>query len=489
MDYKKKYLKYKHKYLQLKALQSGGDCTVCPKIDSKNHKQLYGSDCKIKDEANPHKIAARFSVFDFFSEKITKGMCCTKYIDPKDKDKKIASFINQFYVDVGTFVPRKIINGIATGSDRAEKIKQYHTSIGYNSTTQVYDDFKKCIAYIEKGVPYVHENDFFIRGIYLLEKQLKDVAENLKNPNVIISPACSRLTVFNDLASAKDTWIKGSNFSLHRLLNLGKLTKKNHLINTKLINALNDANPDKQNKIDDIFGIKNNTIGKEKGCKIVVSRLAPQDYHRVHHPINGKIFYIDEIQGHDRSVQPGIVNHNDVYDINRRTNVWVYNPTIGIYVICLIGASCVGSIGLLQKTEDFNKLKESLKENVPEFIQEVLLNDDKYKLFSIDKCGENKTTAATDDANNSDKESEYFNKKRIVGREEIIKKFLTDGNNSNVGLLEQINLYQFGGSTAVLIIPDLQNKVKWCDKILAFSKMQKTSVETLVHVGEFLGSF
>jgi phosphatidylserine decarboxylase len=237
-----------------------------------------------------------------------------------------------------------------------------------------------------------------------------------------------------------------------------------------------------------MFGIVNNTVNLNsnnyKNCKIVVARLAPQDYHRVHYPITGKIIYIDQIKGHYRSVQPVVVNNKDVYDINRRTNIWAWNDNIGLYVICLIGATCVGSIGLLQKKN--NQIEINKLINPKEYINNVLMNDDNYDIIVKDDI--NNLDINEDDGKyingNKNESTMYFNKKTIKNNVKIESLI-----NQNVELLQQINVYQFGGSTAILILPDLNNKIKFCERILDLSKTQKISTETLVFPGQYIGSF
>jgi phosphatidylserine decarboxylase len=40
-----------------------------------------------------------------------------------------------------------------------------------------------------------------------------------------------------------------------------------------------------------------NDLAKDKECALAISRLAPQDYHRFHSPVEGTIFGIKDIAG------------------------------------------------------------------------------------------------------------------------------------------------------------------------------------------------
>eukprot|EP01127_Copromyxa_protea_P009789 TRINITY_DN2328_c0_g1_i2.p1 TRINITY_DN2328_c0_g1~~TRINITY_DN2328_c0_g1_i2.p1 ORF type:complete len:462 (-),score=82.59 TRINITY_DN2328_c0_g1_i2:544-1812(-) len=90
-------------------------------------------------------------------------------------------------------------------------------------------------------------NDFFYRKYDLTKRPIDP------NPMSAVSPADCRLSVFSSIDSAKELWIKGKGFSLSTLL----------------------ENPEWEAMFE--------------GCSLVIARLAPQDYHRYHFPVNGTL--------------------------------------------------------------------------------------------------------------------------------------------------------------------------------------------------------
>ncbi|KAF9571556.1 hypothetical protein EC968_000451 [Mortierella alpina] len=121
-------------------------------------------------------------------------------------------------------------------------------------------------------------NDFFYR-------RLKPDARTIdQKPNSIISAADCRLSCFESISSATTIWIKGKQFTLSHLLQ------------------------------DDALAAQ-----YEEGA-IAIFRLAPQDYHRFHSPVQGKIAREPvKIGGTYFTVNPMAVNENlDVFTENVR---------------------------------------------------------------------------------------------------------------------------------------------------------------------------
>ncbi len=120
---------------------------------------------------------------------------------------------------------------------------------------------------IEKPVSeYKTMNEFFTRA-------LKPGMRNLNSPEdetVIVSVADCRLTCFPSVQTATEIWIKGAGFSITRLLG------------------------------------GDTAMGTEfADCSVIVHRLAPQDYHRWHVPVTGKIVGFVQVK------QPG-----NLYTVN-----------------------------------------------------------------------------------------------------------------------------------------------------------------------------
>jgi phosphatidylserine decarboxylase len=152
-------------------------------------------------------------------------------------------------------------------------------------------------------------NEFFYRK---LKADARPIASP-QDPKVAVSPADCRLNVFPTIAQAKELWIKGHHFTLESLLQDSDLAAK-----------------------------------YENGS-LVIARLAPQDYHRFHIPVNGTWAKQPPvpIDGTYYTVNPVAVNESiDVYSNNKRIVTTIDSPEFGQVVFVAIGATMVGSICL-----------------------------------------------------------------------------------------------------------------------------------------------
>jgi phosphatidylserine decarboxylase len=149
-------------------------------------------------------------------------------------------------------------------------------------------------------------NEFFYRKLRKNSRNLSDP----ENPFVFVSPADCRVNLFESIELSQQYWIKGSSFSLKSLLDDEELAKF------------------------------------YEGGSIVISRLAPQDYHRFHHCVRGTVESIRHIEGCYYTVNPMAIRVNflSVYTENRRTIVTVQSNEFGKVTYICVGAMMVGSI-------------------------------------------------------------------------------------------------------------------------------------------------
>lgn len=165
---------------------------------------------------------------------------------------------------------------------------------------------------------YANFNEFFGRE---LRPDARPVAEPA-NPSVVSSPADCRLTTFPTIDLATRYWIKGAGFTLARLLGGDDAA-------TALAQTLD-------------------------GGAMAIARLAPQDYHRWHAPVDGTVQSIWEIPGTYYTVNPQAVNEAGTMDVfceNRRSVMVLQRSTGGeqqrrrsVVVLVAVGAMLVGSI-------------------------------------------------------------------------------------------------------------------------------------------------
>lgn len=147
------------------------------------------------------------------------------------------------------------------------------------------------------------------------------------NPNIIVSPADCRSVVFNRIDVAQKIWIKGREFSVKRLLG--------------------DAYPE------DAKRYENGALG--------IFRLAPQDYHRFHIPVDGTLLKPKLIAGEYYTVNPmAIRSALDVYGENVRVICPIDSVKHGRVMVVCVGAMMVGSTVITRKEGEQVKRAEEL---------------------------------------------------------------------------------------------------------------------------------
>lgn len=170
-------------------------------------------------------------------------------------------------------------------------------------------DMSEVLLPIEKFNSF---NEFFYR-------QLKAGARPCSapnNPKIIVSPADSRSVVFNSMDSATKIWVKGREFNVARLLG-------------------NAYPEDAQRYVGGALGI---------------FRLAPQDYHRFHIPVDGIMGKPKLIDGEYYTVNPmAIRSALDVYGENVRVCVPINSVAHGRVMVICVGAMMVGSTVITRK--------------------------------------------------------------------------------------------------------------------------------------------
>ena len=149
-------------------------------------------------------------------------------------------------------------------------------------------------------------NEFFYRAL----KPGSRPCSAPDDPNIIVSPADCRSVVFDRIDEATKIWVKGREFSLERLLG--------------------NAYPE--------------DVKRYKGGSLGVFRLAPQDYHRFHIPVDGVMGTPKTIEGEYYTVNPmAIRSALDVYGENVRILVPIDSVCHGRVMVICVGAMMVGS--------------------------------------------------------------------------------------------------------------------------------------------------
>jgi len=225
------------------------------------------------------------------------------------------------YVRVGMKIlfASPLINTKFARSQLAEKSKK--KGIKYNSPESAKEIPKFISTYkinIAEFMPstldgYKTYNEFFYRKI---RPELRPVAEP-NNPKVLVSGADCRLAVFKSVEDATSVWIKGKNFNLAGLLGSPQLAEK------------------------------------FKGGSIALFRLAPQDYHRFHSPVDGKVLETNTIEGQYYTVNPmAVCSDLDVFTENKRAVSLIESKEFGLVAHISVGAAMVGSINFTGMQKD-----------------------------------------------------------------------------------------------------------------------------------------
>ncbi|KAJ5594009.1 Phosphatidylserine decarboxylase-related protein [Penicillium hispanicum] len=155
-------------------------------------------------------------------------------------------------------------------------------------------------------------NEFFYRALKPEARPCSAPDE----PRIVVSPADCRSVVFDRMDNATSIWVKGREFSVERLLG--------------------NAYPE------DAPRYRNGALG--------VFRLAPQDYHRFHVPVDGIMGEPKTIEGEYYTVNPmAIRSALDVYGENVRILVPIDSVAHGRVMVVCVGAMMVGSTVITRK--------------------------------------------------------------------------------------------------------------------------------------------
>eukprot|EP01138_Halocafeteria_seosinensis_P016239 gb/GECG01016569.1/.p1 GENE.gb/GECG01016569.1/~~gb/GECG01016569.1/.p1 ORF type:complete len:1057 (+),score=141.89 gb/GECG01016569.1/:1-3171(+) len=209
------------------------------------------------------------------------------------------------------FVPFTVVRGLLWAMTIKEGKKMSSTKSARKIPGFI-DSFNINVEEIEKPVSeYKTFNEFFYRK---LKKGARKIADPEKE-NVIVAPADCRLTVFETLYEATSIWIKGNRFTVENLFG---------------------AEPELQKH-----------AHRFVGGAIMISRLAPQDYHRWHFPVSGTLGKHHRVNGGFYTVNPIAIRRRlNVFTENERIIVLMDSDACGLVAMVCVGATMVGSINI-----------------------------------------------------------------------------------------------------------------------------------------------
>ncbi|GAA5892606.1 hypothetical protein JCM8208_005861 [Rhodotorula glutinis] len=150
-------------------------------------------------------------------------------------------------------------------------------------------------------------NEFFYRK---LKPDARPVADP-DDPRTAVSAADCRAMFFDTVSDATSIWIKGREFTVAKMLG-------------------------------ETYGKK---AAEYEGGSLAIFRLAPQDYHRFHSPVDGLMGHQDYITGQYYTVNPMAIRSNvSVYSENVRLVASIDSPVFGEVMNVWVGAMMVAGI-------------------------------------------------------------------------------------------------------------------------------------------------
>lgn len=200
-----------------------------------------------------------------------------------------------FFLDLFTTWCGSYYNETLSDSDKTDRILNNYIVI-YNINMSLFTPGD----YLQ----YPTVNAFFIR-------ELVAGSRPLASPNttsVLVSPADARLLVLKTIPEDFSVTLKGDTYT-----------------------------------IADIFDSESKGALFQGGT-MIIARLAPQDYHRYHAPVDGTVITRTEIAGSIFSVNGDAVQSNNQVFLNQRVVSIVQSPDFGLVGFVSVGATCIGSI-------------------------------------------------------------------------------------------------------------------------------------------------
>jgi phosphatidylserine decarboxylase len=254
-----------------------------------------------------------------------------KGLKSKDMEKKRSMLCNCCIISIYAFSPsqsktvankpivRKLLRGLSIKQgvkydDPASK-QEIQKFINFHQL-----DMSEVLLPMDR---FTNFNEFFYREL----KPNARPCSAPENPLIIVSPADCRSVVFNRMDEATKIWVKGREFSIERLLG--------------------NAYPE------DAKRYVNGALG--------IFRLAPQDYHRFHIPVDGVMGTPKCIEGEYYTVNPmAIRSALDVYGENVRIVIPIDSVAHGRVMVICVGAMMVGSTVITRKAGENVKRAEEL---------------------------------------------------------------------------------------------------------------------------------
>jgi phosphatidylserine decarboxylase len=152
---------------------------------------------------------------------------------------------------------------------------------------------------------YATFEDFFVRQHTPTSRPIFEPKDNTK----AIVVADSRVVVYPTVSQTKAMWIKGKTFTIANLI-----------CDQERASVWSDG-------------------------AVASFRLSPQDYHRYHSPVAGKMSWFQQVSGDYYQVDPlCLSSHVDILTRNARCCMGIETEEFGMVLFVAIGATNVGTV-------------------------------------------------------------------------------------------------------------------------------------------------
>jgi len=185
--------------------------------------------------------------------------------------------------------------------------KREATPLSANQIQSFIDFYHINMKDFEPSDPHAYATfeDFFVRKHAPKSRPIFE--ENDRTKAVVV--ADSRVVVYPTVSQTKALWIKGRNFTIENLI----------------------LDPER--------------ASVWSNGAVASLRLSPQDYHRYHSPVAGKVRWFQQISGDYYQVDPLCLNSDvDILTRNARCCIGIETEEFGMVLFVAIGATNVGTV-------------------------------------------------------------------------------------------------------------------------------------------------